>query len=142
METVKKAMELKVNMKDSIGALADVARTISSFSVNIEDICAYGIGGEALFYMITEDNSRIRDAFEKRGCKTDEREVVLLSLENRPGALLKVAEKLKEENIDIKYLYGTTSVKDGNTIIVFSSSDNDKAVEVLKFILSLSEWNT
>lgn len=140
MENVKKVKELKVNVPDNVGALADVTEIISGCSVNIDNICAYGVGGEAIFYIVTADNLKIREVLEKKGCKTDEREVILLSLENRPGALLKVAEKLKEEHIDIKYIYGTTSSQGDRTNIVFSSVDNDRAVEVLKFVLSLSRW--
>ena len=141
MEKVEKRKELKVIVKDRVGAIADVSRLVSQKGVNIEDICVYTISGDAIFHLITEDNDKLAKLFTEKGYRTEEREVVVMSLENRAGALQKVAEKLKEENIDVKYLYGTMSGKVENTTLVFSSNDNEKAVEVLKYILSLSEWN-
>jgi len=141
MENVEKRKELKVIVKDRVGAIADVSRLASQKGVNIEDICVYTISGDAIFYLITEDNDKLAKLFSEKGYRVEEREVVVMSLENRAGALQKVAEKLKEENIDVKYLYGTMSGKGENTTLVFSSNDNEKAVEVLRYILSLSEWN-
>jgi len=141
MENVEKRKELKVIVKDRVGAIADVSRLVSQKGVNIEDICVYTISGDAIFYLITEDNDKLVKLFSEKGYRVEEREVVVMSLENRVGALQKVAEKLKEENIDVKYLYGTMSGKGENTTLVFSSNDNEKAVEVLRYILSLSEWN-
>jgi len=141
MEKVEKRRELKVIAEDRVGTIADVSRLISQKGVNIEDICVYTISGDAIFYLITEDNDKLAKLFSEKGYRVEEREVVVMSLENRAGALQKVAEKLKEENIDVKYLYGTMSGKGENTTLVFSSSDNDKAVEVLKYILSLSGWS-
>ena len=54
--------------------------------------------------------------------------------------LISLLRKLKEEEIDLHYVYGTTSGKGKETIVVFSSDNNDKAVEILKYILSLNDW--
>jgi len=140
MEKVIRKSELKVSMKDRIGATADLSKMISEKGLNIEDICVYTTGGDAVFYIVTDDNKKLSGILFEKGYKFEEREVVMLSLENRPGALQEVADKLKQENIDIKYLYGTTAGKGANTTIIFSSSDDEKAVEVLKFMLSLSSW--
>lgn len=140
MEKVEKRRELKVITKDRVGAIAEVSKMASEKGINIDDICVYTISGDAIFYLITSDNPKLAELFTEKGYRVEEREVVVISLENRPGALQKVAEKLKEENIDVKYLYGTMSVNGETTTVIFSSSDNEKAVEVLRYILSLSHW--
>ena len=84
--------------------------------------------------------SRAKEILSEKGYNPEEKDVIILQLENRPGALSKVAQKLKEEGIDIHYIYGTTSGKGERTTIVLSSDNNEKAEEVLKFVLSLSYW--
>ena len=140
MEKIIRKSELRVLAKDRVGAIAELSKMISEKGVNIEDICVYTLGGDVAFYIVTDDNKKLSGILSKKGYRFEEREVVMLSLENRPGALQEVADKLKQENIDIKYLYGTIAGKGDTTTIIFSSSDNEKAVEVLKFILSLSGW--
>ncbi len=140
MEKVIRKNELRVLAKDRVGAIAELSKMISEKGVNIDDICVYTLGGDVAFYIVTDDNKKLSGILSEKGYRFEEREVVMLSLENRPGALQEVADKLRQENIDIKYLYGTTAGKGDKTTIIFSSSDNEKAVEVLKFILSLSGW--
>jgi hypothetical protein len=140
MEKVRAGREIKIYTDNKVGILADITDKISKAGINIEDICAYAADEQAVFYLITTDNEKIKDIIGRENMyKTEERDVVIMCMENRPGALSEIAEKFKEENIDIKYLYGTNTGK-GETTIVFSSDNNTKAFEVANFILSLSGW--
>ncbi len=140
MENVKILKEIKIVAENKIGLLSEVSEKISKEGVNIEDISAFVIGGEAIFYLITNNNEKIKDIFKKEGYYVEEREVVVLTLENRPGALSKIAKKFKEEGIDINYIYATSGEKGEKTNVIFYSDNNEKAYEIAKYILSLSKW--
>ncbi len=47
------------------------------------------------------------------------------------GQLHNLALLLKNANIDLTHIYGTTSQPKGSAIIVFSCNDNEKALKVL-----------
>ena len=140
MEAVRKGKEIRVITENKVGVLSQITGYISDEGVNIEDICAYATGDQALFYLITDNNEKVKKILSEKGYNVEEKEVVILSLENRPGALSKVSARLKEEGINLHYIYGTTCDGGERTTVVFSSDNNEKAVEVLKFILSLSSW--
>jgi hypothetical protein len=142
METISSGMQIRLVTEDRIGAIADLADSISGSGFNIEGISVSTSGGKAFFCLVTDSNSKVRRLLEEKGYGPEEEEVLILSLENRPGALLKVAQKLRDEGIDVKSLYGTTSGEGNRTTLVLSSDKNEKAIEVLKFILSLSDWTT
>ncbi len=140
MERVRKAKEVRVVTGNKVGMLAEITKQIFRAGVNIEDICAYARGEEASFYLITSDNEKVKSTLSRKGYQIEERDVVILSLENRPGALSEVAEELKKAGINLKYIYATTSEKAEKTTIVLSSNNDDKAVEVLGYVLTLSSW--
>ena len=140
MEKVREMRELKIVAQNRTGMLADLTKRISGRGVNIENACAYNAGGDAFFHLIVSDPDNVRDVLREGEYHVEERNVILMSLENRPGALSEIAEKFKAEGIDLEYIYGTTSEAGSITNMVFSSANNRKAMEVARFMLSLSRW--
>jgi hypothetical protein len=63
--------------------------------------------------------------------QVEDKEVVIVDMPDKVGQLHSVACKLKEANIDLYYIYGTTSEPDKPAVIIFSSQDNDKALAVI-----------
>ena len=139
MEKVKISKEIRFVTENKVGQLADVTSRLSRAGINIEDICAYAVGEKAYFSLLVDNDEKARTVL-KENYPVEESEVIVMALENRPGALSEVAEKLKQEKIDLDYIFGTTSPTGERTIVVFSSSDNEKALEAARYILSLSNW--
>ncbi len=132
---ILKKKELKITAENRIGMLAEITGLIAEKEVNIENICAYAANEKAIFYLITDDNEKVKRAIEGKGFQIEEKEVMVLFLWNRPGALSEVAKKFKEEGIDIQHVYGTSSEKEERTTIVFSTDDIDKVLEVFGFMI-------
>jgi hypothetical protein len=130
MEKVMTKKEIKIVAENTIGILAEVTSLIASNGVNIENICAYTEGGKAIFNLLTDNNEKIEKVLGGKGFHFEEREVIVLELWNRPGALSKAAAKFKEKGIHLQNVYGTSSPKGERTTIIFLSEDNEKASEI------------
>ncbi len=125
------AQELFVETENKVGLLNEISKAISEAGVNIRTISAYSVENKAFFRIITSDNNKTKEVISSADTDSKDREVVILELEDKVGALTEASQKLKEGNIDLTYMYGTVSA-DGNVcMLVFSSNDNDKAIEVL-----------
>ena len=111
--------------------LSEVSSAIAAQGVNIETLCAYVMGGEANFMVVTSDNKKTLTAIQAKGCKVKEEEAVLVELSNKVGALKETGDKLKAAGIDLSYIYGSTCNCDCPCSLVFNSNDNNKAVEIL-----------
>lgn len=133
---VKKAQlgkEIVVSVVNKIGILADMSKILADHGINIEGVAGYATNGEAKIMLVTDDNLRASDALKKQNYKSvKENEIVIVELENKPGALKNVTMKLAAKNIDIKYIYGTTCSCAGPAKIVLSTSDNEKALVTFK----------
>jgi hypothetical protein len=130
MEKVMREVELTIVTENRIGVLAEVADLIAANGMNIENICAYKIGEKASLHFLTNNPEKVKKVLEEKGYQVKERDVIVLSLWNRPGALSEVASKFKQKGINLQSVYGTCSPGGERTAVIFSSEDNDKASEV------------
>jgi hypothetical protein len=109
IKKVQLGKEIVVTVVNKIGVLADMSRVLSKHGANIEAVAGYAVNNEAKIMLVTDGNLRAIEALKKSGYKSiTERETIILDLENKPGALKLITEKLASESIDIKQIYGTT----------------------------------
>jgi len=131
MAKARLGRELAVKTENKVGVLAEVTSLIANAGVNIQAICAYAMEKEAYFMIVTEDNKKAEALLKKAGYEVTESEIILVDLENKPGALEGIASKLKDANIDLNYIYGTTYGK-GPELIILNSNNNAGAIKALK----------
>jgi ACT domain-containing protein len=62
----------------------------------------------------------------------DLRDVLLIDIENRPGALADLTTKLGDEGINIDYLYGTVSHKPNMNTVILDVNKIDEAMRILE----------
>lgn len=134
MAKCSKEKELIITTEDKPGMLAEVTSAIAAQGVNINAICAYGVGGKAIFTMLTSDNQKAKSAAKSKGWKTEDSEVVMIEASNKVGAAKEIADKLKAKNINLKYCYGTTCTCSPNCDcrIILKSDDNNAIIAALK----------
>jgi len=133
VKAAKLGKEINVTIANKIGVLADIAKIIAEHGINIEALAGYAEDKEAKIMLVTEDNLRATDALVKNKYKSiKENEVLILELENKPGDLRNVTAKLSDEDIDIKYIYGTSCSAGCPAKIILSTSDNEKALVAFK----------
>ena len=121
--------EIVITVPNKIGILANVSKILADHGINIEGVAGYSSNNEAKIMLVADDTLRAKEALIKGGYKnTKENEVLVLELENKPGALKVITARLAEEKIDIKYTYGTACPSGCPARIIISTSSNEKAL--------------
>ena len=123
--------ELLVKTENKVGMMAEVTEAIAQSGVNVTAVNAFGVGKDAIFRMVTSDNMKAINAIKAKKFEALEKDAVSLELENKVGTASRMAKKLKDANIDISYISGSTCDCGKPSTIIFNSNDNKKAVEVL-----------
>jgi hypothetical protein len=139
MEKVVKKSELRIETLNTVGIMAEIASRMAENGVDIINLSACSHGERAFINLITNDNARARRALEGKGYKIEEHEVVVLVLWNRPGALSVVAGKIRDSQVNLKSVYGTSSPDGVRATIVFSSEDDTKVSEIFDEIVLAEE---
>ena len=129
--------EIVVTTRNKVGILADTAVIMANDGVNIEALLGYETGLTAKLLFITNGNLRILNELKKKKYKTiKETEVVVVELSNKPGALKVVATELKNNKIDVRHVYVTSSSRgEDSSRMILQTSDNEKVISLLsKFV--------
>lgn len=133
IRTASLGKEVVVIVTNRIGILADITKILADHGINVEAVAGYAIGNDAKVVLVTDDNLRATDALIKGGYKgARENPVVIVELENKPGALRNITTRLAAENIDIEYIYGTSCADKCPAKVVLSTSNNEKALLTFK----------
>jgi hypothetical protein len=80
--------------------------------------------------MVTSDNQKAKDVLSSR-FEISEKEIVIVDIPDKIGNLDSLANLLKEADVNMTHIYGTTSDEGQSSSLVLASSDNDKAIEVI-----------
>ena len=116
------AMDLVIEVDNRPGALAKVAAACSDAGVNLAAATCVGTGDRAELHILVPyaEAARHALAITHQAVITREREVVVVDVEDRPGALADLARIVAEAGIDLDLVYVATHNR-----VVFGSKDLD-----------------
>ena len=126
-----KTTQLTLSLESKPGVLAKISQVLAGAGVNITALCAAEAAGRGKIRMVVSDAGRAKEALKAAKLRCGEEQALLLTLEDRPGALARVADKLAAAKINIKCAYATAGGVGGSTTVVLSVSNVDKAASVL-----------
>lgn len=134
IKNVARAKEISVGIRNEIGALSRTMSFLVNHGINVETVAGYsdrtGTQGNLIF--ITDNNQKsIAELLNHGYDDIEEKDVIVIELENRPGALKNVSELLANARINIDYIYCTTCPSGCPAKIVLATSDNDTAFDLL-----------
>lgn len=124
--------QLVIREQSKPGALARVASALAEAGVNIKAFSAPESTGTGSLRLLVADVDQARAVLKNHKIRFKEEIALILSLENRPGALSEVAEHLKTAKINITCGYCTPSREGKRAIVVLTVSNTQKALDVLR----------
>ncbi len=117
------ATDLTVSLANEPGALAAVGEAAGGAGVNLLGLAGIASGGTGDVHVLVEDASAARAALEGAGIRvTDEREVVVTDVEDRPGELGRVMRRVADAGVNVDLVYLAT-----NTRLVVGAQDLEAA---------------
>jgi hypothetical protein len=104
-----KVTEFTVNLENRPGTLADMAEALGKAGVNIDGLQKMPCGGQGIAQLVTNNSMAASQAFESAGIAFTTREVLLLKIEDKPGALGGTARAMAQAGINLDVAYTTIS---------------------------------
>ena len=118
-----------VMAKNEVGVIADISRALADSNINIETISVEALGEKGAISLTTDDDDGALLALTTAGFKTVSDDSLLVRLRDEPGALAKVAERLKLAGINIQSLQIVDRREDYTTVAIVT--DDRAAAEGL-----------
>ena len=107
------ATDLTLYLDDRPGELARVGDVLGEAGANIAGLCALTSGGgQAEVHILVDDPTPAFESLQDAGIKiAAEQEVIVLDVEDRPGALGDITRKLANANVNLTTAYLATNTR-------------------------------
>jgi len=130
MSKAMKMQQLSFSLPNRIGLLSELSSFLTAAKINIEAICAYGMGEEGHFMIVTDNNSKAKKVISQMGAEVKVEDVLAAEVPNKVGQLREVAKKISDAGVDIHYVYGSP-VK-GKMTLILKTADDKRVLKALK----------
>jgi hypothetical protein len=116
-------VEIVVETEDRPGIIADIGELLGQARVNIHAAAAFAHGGRGYFHFVVDGADRALAALKVGGWKVREsREVLAVTIDDRPGELGRYARKLAQAGVNITALY-TAGERAGDKELIVAVDD-------------------
>jgi len=123
--------QITVSVPSKPGALAKITSALAGAGVNLSGVCAAEVGGRGKIRLIVSDPAKAKKALADAKIRSGEEPALLLTLEDRPGSVAQVAQRLAAARINIKCAYATTPAGGGAAQVVLVVPNVEKAEKAL-----------
>ena len=120
-----RATELKIRVDDRPGILGEIASALGEKKVNLRAVNAWVEGTQGVLRLVVDKAAAAKKVLSANGYAVEEREILELSLADKPGELGKAAQKLGEAGINIQYVFVGSAA--GRKVSVFMGVPDVKA---------------
>ncbi len=125
------ATQFSVFLVNKPGVLGQVTGAIAKAKINIVALTLMDSSEHGVLRLVCDDPEKARKVLTKSHDHWTETEVLILHLNNEPGAVATVAGSLADDHINISYVYTSGGAPGGRTTCVFKVADMKKAMKRL-----------
>jgi hypothetical protein len=126
-----KLKQISVQIENSHDRLYEFTRALGDEGINLRALTLVDTGHFGELRVLVSDTSMARQILMKKDMPARVDDVVAVQVEDKPGQLADLLERLMAGGIKIQYGYALAGMDSGKAIMIFRFDDNDKAIEVL-----------
>ena len=117
--------QLSIFVQNKVGSLGELSSALAKAEINIKAISIFDDLEWGIVRLIVDDPEKAKEILHKLGFMYGEGQVVTVELEDHPGALADLADKLAKKKINIEQAFATAT--QGRSLVVLSTTDDKKA---------------
>jgi hypothetical protein len=114
------------------GILAKVTDALAKSKVNIKALTLVDSQEHGVLRLVMENGEKAEAILHSLNIPITDTDVLCVTMDNHPGALADVCDRLAQQHVNINYAYCTTGAKNGKTLGIFKVSDVAKAQKILE----------
>ena len=97
--------EFRVTLSHKAGELARLGQLLASRGLDLRSVAGMAHGNKAEICLVAKDVTAMRSALSEAGMQFEESEIVSELMEDSPGAVAHLCNRLAEFNVNINSLY-------------------------------------
>ena len=127
-----KIKQLSIFLQNKMGSLAKPLEVLTVADVNIRAMCMADTSEFGILRLVVDDPEKGKEALEQNNFLVKMTEIIGVEMNDAPGGLTSVLKTIRDNNIDLEYLYAFTHDKADKAILLLHADDIDKLIEVLQ----------
>ena len=126
-----KIKQLSIFLQNRMGSLSKPLEVLTVADVNIRAMCMADTSEFGILRLVVDDPEKGKAALEQNNFLVKMTEIIGVEMNDSPGGLTSVLNIIKENNIDLEYLYAFTHEKEGKAILLLHADDIENLIDVL-----------
>lgn len=127
-----KIKQLSIFLQNKMGSLAKPLEVLTVADVNIRALCMADTSEFGILRLVVDDPEKGKEALEQNNFLVKMTEIIGVEMNDAPGGLTSILKTIRDNNIDLEYLYAFTHDKANKAILLLHAADIDKLIEVLQ----------
>jgi hypothetical protein len=127
-----KVEQISIFLENKSGRLADVAGVLAGGGINIRALSLADTTDFGILRLIVNDTEKAKQILKENGFTVGKTEVIAVEVSDRPGGLAEILNIMRDNSINVEYMYAFVQKSGGNAIIVFRFDELEKAIGTLQ----------
>ncbi len=127
-----KVKQLSLFLENKPGSLSRPVKLLAKNKLNILTLAVADTQQFGILRLIVHDWEHAMQLLEKDGFAVKVTDMVAIEVSDAPGGLSSILDALEKTRVNLEYMYGFTSQKEGKGMLIFRFDDPDRAIEALQ----------
>ncbi len=123
--------QLSIFVENKFGRLESIIDCLSKSNINLRALSLADTTDYGVLRVIVDDAESAKKALGEIGVISKLTDVVAVYLDDRSGGLASVLSILKNEEVNVEYMYAFLGRKEGKALMVLKADDEEKTATVL-----------
>ena len=107
--------EVTAYLENKPGRLAKICSALAQAKINVRALSVMDANGRSVLRMVTDDTEPTKKVLTSLGTEHSWSDVLAVEMDNKPGSLARVLERLAEEHINVEYAYVSNATSAGRS---------------------------
>jgi hypothetical protein len=124
--------QISIFLENKSGRLAEVMGVLYEAGINIRALYLADTADFGILRLIVNDTEKARKALKENGFTVEKTKVIAIEVPDKPGGLSIILNTIKDEGINVEYMYAFVEKSGENAIVIFRFDELEKSIEVLR----------
>ena len=126
-----KIKQLSIFLQNKMGSLAKPLEVLTVADVNIRAMCMADTSEFGILRLVVDDPIKGKEALEENNFLVKITDIIGIEMNDAPGGLTSVLDVIRDNLIDLEYLYAFSHKKEDKAILLLHADDIDMLIDVL-----------
>jgi hypothetical protein len=124
--------QISIFLENKSGRLAEVMGVLYEAGINIRALYLADTADFGILRLIVNDTEKACKALKENGFTVEKTKVVAIEVPDKPGGLSSILNTIKDEGINVEYMYAFVEKSGENAIVIFRFDELERSIDVLR----------